>query len=71
VSRLYDRIRTQGTRAVTAADLHTHSVDQSELKAQFAEDLRARGLEPTADSTMQYERRMPVPICITHAEVLR
>jgi hypothetical protein len=50
VSRLYDRIRAQGTRAVTAADLLTHSAEQSELRAQFAEEVRARGLEPTTDA---------------------
>ena len=49
VSRLYDRIRAQCTRPVTAADLHAHSGEQAELRAQFAEDVRARGLEPTPE----------------------
>ena len=49
VSRLYDRIRT-GHSGRTAADLHAHSAAQSELRAPFAEDFHARGLEPTADA---------------------
>jgi hypothetical protein len=50
VSRLYDRIRQYGTRPLTAADLHAHSGDDAALRAEYADEARARGLDPPDDA---------------------